>query len=115
MNEFNYTYEMTENDIYRVGDMVAWFISKLYNRTSFDTTQNAKLEDLKSDWLKSFLQKRFGLEKLSTYGAPKYNGDKSAYIQGNDLGKKYSHLKTFNVNEMRMFLNKKYETYEIKN
>ena len=115
MNDFNYTYEMAENDINRVGDMVAWFISKLYNRTYFDTNQNAKLEDLKSEWLQSILQKRFGLEKLSTYGAPKYNGDDSACIQGNELAKKYKHLKTFNVNDMRIFLNKKYAKYKIKN
>ena len=58
-------------NIYCVGDVVALFICKLYNRDINDFNADSKY--LKSNWLNQILKDKFGINKLSTRGFKNWN------------------------------------------
>lgn len=97
-------------NIYCVGDVVALFICKLYNKDTNMFIADSKY--LKSEWLNTILKEKFNISKLSTYGFKWDSRDISAKQFGKEIENKYLNKKMFNVEEMRIFLNKKYKNYE---
>lgn len=97
----------TFENIDSVGDFVSLFFMKLYRETT--TNFNVPKSELYDKWITELLFKKFGIEKLSTRGFKFVDGDVSAGIFGSEMRKKYGKKKTFNVEELRIFLNNKYK------
>lgn len=98
-------------NINSVGDLVSAFIIKLYGRENAQFSADSVY--LNSHWLTSILKEKFGIEKLDTKGFKWNTRDIMAKQFGKEISKKYLNHKTFNVEEMRIFLNEKYKDYEI--
>lgn len=94
-------------DIKSVGDLIAIYLSEVFNEKSYNFETIEPYLEL--GLCKRILNERFGFENLDTTDFNRW-GVKT--IKSTDSETGYIDVRTFNVEDMRKFLNEKYKQWK---